>query len=167
MLKVWNIVLIIITFSLTIFGTFLTRSGIIASVHSFGQSTLGYYFLPSWRSPWCSPCSCCSAGSTTCGRATSSTASSPGIELPAQQPAPGGDGWCGHLGVLYPIISEALFGNKATVGPPFFNTVMAPLGLVLMFLTGICPLIAWRRATFSNLRKNFAYPAGRRSWCWP
>ena len=62
-------------------------------------------------------------------------------------------------GVLFPILSEAITGNKITVGPPFFNQVMVPIGLVLMFITGICPLIAWRRATLANLRKNFIYPA--------
>ena len=63
------------------------------------------------------------------------------------------------LGVLFPILSEAVTGNKVTVGPPFFNTVMVPIGLLLLFVTGVCPLIAWRRATFSNLRKNLIYPA--------
>jgi len=62
------------------------------------------------------------------------------------------------LGVLFPILSEAVTGNKVTVGPPFFNTVMVPLGLLLLFVTGVCPLIAWRRATFSNLLKNLIYP---------
>ena len=58
-------------------------------------------------------------------------------------------------GVLLPILSEAFTGTKVTVGPPFFNQVMVPIGLLLLFVTGVCPLIAWRRASLANLRKNF------------
>ena len=61
-------------------------------------------------------------------------------------------------GTLFPIISEAVRGAKITVGPPFFNTVNIPLGLLLLLLTGIGPLIAWRRASVSNLRRQFAAP---------
>src|SRR5437588_6773627 len=61
-------------------------------------------------------------------------------------------------GTLFPIISEAVRGNKITVGPPFFNTVNIPLGLLLLLLTGIGPLIAWRRASVANLKRQFLVP---------
>jgi len=62
-------------------------------------------------------------------------------------------------GTLFPILSEAIRGTKITVGPPFFNQVNIPLGLALLLLTGIGPLIAWRRASTSNLQRQFAVPA--------
>src|SRR5438270_10622089 len=61
-------------------------------------------------------------------------------------------------GTLFPIISEAVRGTKITVGPPFFNAVNIPLGLLLLALTGIGPLIAWRRASIANLKRQFAVP---------
>src|SRR5260221_7699602 len=61
-------------------------------------------------------------------------------------------------GTIFPVISEAVRGIKITVGPPFFNKVNAPLGLILLFLTGVGPVIAWRRASSPNLRKNFLVP---------
>ena len=70
-------------------------------------------------------------------------------------------------GTFFPLISEALTGDEASVGPPWFNRYITPLALVLVLLSGIGPLIAWRRATAANLRRNFALPGGAaRCWCW-
>jgi len=161
MLKVWNIVLIIMTFVLTIFGTFLTRSGIISSVHSFGQGSLGPFFVA-----FIALALALSLGllfsrldllksrnelDSFVSRETSFLLNN--LILVAMA-------FTVLWGVLFPIISEAVTGNKITVGPPFFNQVMRPIGLVFMLITGVCPLIAWRRASFTNTRKNFAYPAG-------
>ena len=66
-------------------------------------------------------------------------------------------------GTLFPILSEAVRGTKITVGPPFFNRVNVPLGLLLLALTGIGPLIAWRKASAANLRRQFIGPAGQRA----
>ncbi len=160
MLKVWNIVLIIFTFALTIFGTFLTRSGIISSVHSFGQSSLGPFFVGflglililSFNLLF-------SRLELLKSRNELDSFVSRESSFLLNNLILVGMAFTILWGVLFPIISEAVTGNKVTVGPPFFDQVMAPIGLVLMFVTGVCPLIAWRRATFANLRKNFMYPA--------
>ena len=159
MLKVWNMVLIILTFSLTIFGTFLTRSGVISSVHSFTQSGLGPYFLGFlgiilsvslallfWRLPML--------------RSENELDS-----LLSRESAFlfnnlifVGIAFAVFWGTMFPVISEAVRGVKITVGPPFFNRVNAPLGLFLLFLMGVGPVIAWRRATWRSLQRNFAVP---------
>jgi cytochrome c-type biogenesis protein CcmF len=159
MLKVWNMVLVILTFLLTIFGTFLTRSGVISSVHSFTQSGLGPFFI---------------------GFLLAMMAVSVGLLL-YRLPRLRSDNELDSIfsresafllnnlilvgiafavfwGTIFPVISEAVRGIKITVGPPFFNRVNTPLGLVLLFLMGVGPLIAWRRASLSNLRRNFLWP---------
>lgn len=159
MLKVWNIVLITLTFVLTIFGTFITRSGIISSVHTFGQSSLGWIFLaflgviilvsfnllmnrlPQLKSR--------NELDSLLSRESSFLYNNlilVAITLTTL--------W----GTLFPIISEAVRGVKITVGPPFFNKVNTPFGLALLALTGLCPLIAWRKTTLKNLRTNFISP---------
>ncbi len=160
MLKKWNIILIVVTFVLSIFGTFLTRSGIISSVHSFTQSSVGYYFLVFlvmiilsmgwllWRRL-------------------------PLLEAEAQLESMlsreatflfnnlllVGIAFSILWGTLFPITSELVRGTQVTVGPPFFNQVNIPIGLALLALTGIGPLIAWRKASPRNLRRQFAVPA--------
>ncbi len=159
MLKVWNIVLVVFTFSLTIFGTFLTRSGIISSVHSFGQSSLGPFFLGflglilvfSLNLLFSRLDMLKSRNELDSFVSRESTFLLNNLLLVGMAVTV-------LWGVLFPIISEAATGNKVTVGPPFFDQVMAPIGLVLMFITGICPLIAWRRATLANLGKNIMVP---------
>jgi cytochrome c-type biogenesis protein CcmF len=159
MLKVWNMVLIILTFMLTIFGTFLTRSGIIQSVHSFGASQMGEMFLLFMGLALAFSLTLLfnrldllkSRNELDSFISRESTFLLNNLILV-------GMAFTVVLGVLFPILSEAVTGTKVTVGPPFFNTVMVPLGLLLLFVTGVCPLIAWRRATFSNLRKNLIYP---------
>lgn len=159
MLKVWNMVLIILTFMLTIFGTFLTRSGIIQSVHSFSAGRLGEFFLLFMGLAL--------AFSLTLlfnrldllkSRNELDSFISRESSFLLNNLILVGMAFTVLLGVLFPILSEAVTGNKVTVGPPFFNTVMVPIGLLLLFVTGVCPLIAWRRASFSNLRKNLIYP---------
>jgi cytochrome c-type biogenesis protein CcmF len=160
MLRKWNIILVMATFLLSILGTFITRSGIIQSVHAFAQSPVGNWFL---------------------GFLVGATAVSAWLVATRlrdlQAPV--------HLesmvsreaaflynnlvlvaicfatlwGTLFPILSEWLQGEKMEVGAPFFNRVNAPLGLLLLALTGIGPLIAWRRASLANLRRQFTWPA--------
>jgi cytochrome c-type biogenesis protein CcmF len=161
MLKVWNMVLVSLTFLLTIFGTFLTRSGVISSVHSFTQSGLGPFFmgflavmlvlslgLLLWRLPLL--------------RSENELDSMLSREAAflLNNLILVGIAFSVFWGTVFPVISEAVRGIKITVGPPFFNKVNAPLGLILLFLTGVGPVIAWRRASARNLRKNFLIPGG-------
>lgn len=159
MLKVWNMVLIILTFSLTIFGTFLTRSGVISSVHSFTQSGLGPFFLGFlaviltvsisllvWRLPLLR-----SENELDSLLSRESAFLFNNLVLV-------GIAFAVFWGTVFPVISEWVRGVKITVGPPFFNKVNAPLGLVLLFLMGVGPVIAWRRATWAHLRRNFLWP---------
>jgi cytochrome c-type biogenesis protein CcmF len=161
MLKVWNMVLVILTFSLTIFGTFLTRSGVISSVHSFTQSGLGPFFLGFlaivltvslglliWRLPMLRSDNELDSLLSRESAFLFNNLIFVGIAFSV------------FWGTMFPVISEAVRGVKITVGPPFFNKVNAPLGLILLFLMGVGPVIAWRRATWSNLRRNFTWPVG-------
>jgi cytochrome c-type biogenesis protein CcmF len=160
MLKVWNLALIGLAFALTLFGTFITRSGVISSVHSFTQSGLGPYFLSfllvvvvaytglllsrvkELRSP-----------------AELESYLSREAAFLFNNLILVGIAFAVFWGTVFPVISEAVRGVKITVGPPFFNKVNGPLALALIFLMGVGPLIAWRRATRKNLVQSFTAPA--------
>ena len=161
MLKRWNVGLIVASFLLSIFGTFITRSGVIASVHSFTQSSVGYFFLGFLllaaifaftllyaRWPLLEP------------EARLESMASREAAFLFNNLALVGIAFSVLWGTLFPIISEAVRGTKITVGPPFFNRVNVPLGLFLLALTGIGPLIAWRKASPENLRRQFLVPLG-------
>jgi len=159
MLKRWNMSLVIGTFLLSIFGTFITRSGVIASVHSFAQSNVGYFFLVFLLT----------TGAAAFGllyfRWPSLEADARLESLASREAAflfnnvvLVGIAFSVLWGTLFPILSEAVRGVKITVGPPFFNRVNIPLGLALLALTGIGPLIAWRKASTANLRRQFLLP---------
>jgi cytochrome c-type biogenesis protein CcmF len=159
MLKRWNLGLIIGTFLLSIFGTFITRSGVIASVHSFTQSNVGYFFL----------------AFLVVGAILSFTLlytrwslleADVQLESMVSREAAFlfnnllfvGIAFSVLWGTLFPILSELVKGTKITVGPPFFNRVNVPLGLLLLALTGVGPLIAWRKASTANLKRQFIAP---------
>lgn len=159
MLKVWNMVLVILTFALTIFGTFLTRSGVISSVHSFTQSGLGPFFLVFlgvilvvsvglllWRLPLLK------------SRSELESVFSREAAFLLNNLLLVGIAFTIFWGTIFPVISEWVRGVKITVGPPFFNQVNAPLALALMFLMGVGPVIAWRRASWPSLKRAFAAP---------
>ena len=161
MLKVWNVSLMILAFSLTIFGTFLTRSGVISSVHSFTQSGLGPFFLwflasvivvstalVVWRLPLMKSRNQLESFLSRESAFLFNNLIFLGICFAV------------FWGTIFPVISEWVRGVKITVGPPFFNQVNTPLGLALLFLMGVGPIIAWRRATAAHLWRNFAIPAG-------
>jgi cytochrome c-type biogenesis protein CcmF len=160
MLKVWNVLLIILTFTLSIFGTFLTRSGIISSVHAFATSDIVMPFgiflaiiffgslillimrLDSLKSE--------ARLESVISRESSFLFNNMilvGIALTVL------------LLTTFPMLSELVTGDKVTMGPPIFNMVNIPWGLALLFLTGVGPLIAWRRASRQNLRRNFIVPS--------
>ena len=161
MLKVWNIVLIMVTFFLSIFGTFLTRSGIVSSVHAFAQSNIGPFFavflaiimlfsltllflrLDYLRSD---------------NKLDSLVSRESGFLF---------NNWillaavfAVLWGTIFPILSKAVENQTVTVGPPFFNKVMIPIGLLLLFLTGAGPLLAWRKTSFQSIKRNFTLPLG-------
>ncbi|MFQ5702678.1 MAG: heme lyase CcmF/NrfE family subunit [Gemmatimonadales bacterium] len=159
MLKKWNMILIGLSFMLSIFGTFITRSGIISSVHSFTQSSVGYYFLAFLIV-------------TGVGLTWLFWARLPLLQAESQLESMVsreasflfnnlllvGMAFSILWGTLFPMISELVRGTQITVGPPFFNQVNIPIGLGLLALTGIGPLIAWRRASPRNLKRQFAVP---------
>ncbi len=159
MLKVWNMVLVILTFALTIFGTFLTRSGVISSVHSFTQSGLGPYFLT-----FLSLVLIVSIG-LLLYRLPELKSTNELDSMLSREAAflfnnlmLVGLAFATFWGTIFPILSEWVRGVKITVGPPFFNKVNGPLGVMLLFLTGIGPIIAWRRASWSSLKRQFTVP---------
>ncbi|MFQ5692811.1 MAG: heme lyase CcmF/NrfE family subunit, partial [Nitrospinota bacterium] len=159
MLKVWNLVLIIMTFTLTIFGTFVVRSGVISSVHAFAQSALGYYFavflfliiavslgLLFWR-----------LDRLQVPNRLESMLSRESAFL-INNLILVGAAFSIWWGTVFPLISEAVTGTRITIGPPFFNRVNVPIGLAIILLTGVGPLIAWRKASAKQLRKHFLFP---------
>ena len=160
MLKLWNLTLIILTFGLTLFGTFLTRSGIIGSVHAFSQGSVGQFFLAFLALVL--------LGSFSPARVALRPPARPGparlgglarVGLPAQQcPAPRR-----HLHrLLRHRLSAAVRGGARRQGRasarPSSTWSISPSSSALLFLMGVGPLIAWRRASADNLRRNFLKP---------
>src|SRR5262245_57502114 len=159
MLRVWNMVLVLLTFSLTIFGTFLTRSGVISSVHSFTQSGLGPFFIGFLLLVLLT------AGGLVAYRLPELRTSGTIESFFSREAAflfnnliLVGIAFAVFWGTVFPVLSEWVRGVKITVGPPFFNRVNAPLGIVLLFLAGVGPIIAWRKASPKNLRRAFVGP---------
>jgi cytochrome c-type biogenesis protein CcmF len=159
MLKKWNIGLVVGSFLLSIFGTFLTRSGVISSVHAFSQSNVGWFFLVFLVLA-------AVAGFGLLAYRWPALQAEAKLESMVSREAAFlfnnlillVIAFAVIWGTLFPVISEAVRGSKVTVGPPFFNLVNVPLGLMLLLLTGIGPLIAWRRASLGNLRRQFLWP---------
>jgi cytochrome c-type biogenesis protein CcmF len=160
MLKMWNVLLVMSTFLLSIFATFLTRSGLIESVHSFAENlTIAYIFLS-----FLVVLIVVSAGLVWWRRdrfeadnrleAFLSRESAFLLNNLLFVTAMFTVMW----GTMFPLISEGLTGRKITVGPVWFNRVNIPIGLLLLALLGIGPIIAWRKASPRNLRRNFAAP---------
>jgi cytochrome c-type biogenesis protein CcmF len=161
MLKIWNVSLVILTFFLTIFATFMTRSGIVQSQHAFGENPeLARMFT---------------------GFMILTIVVSFGLviyRMPLLRARNELDSWASReaaflvnnwvllfsaffilFATMFPTMSEAVTGDRLTVGPPFYNRWMVPIGLVLLFLTGVGPLLAWRKSTLGNLQRQFLWPA--------
>jgi cytochrome c-type biogenesis protein CcmF len=160
MLRVWNVTLVIVTFFLTIFGTFMTRSGVVQSVHAFGEDR----WLATLFSAFMVVIVAFSFAMVI-------------YRLPLLKSRHELDSWASReaaflannwillfsaffilFATMFPTLSEAVRGQRLTVGPPFFNTWMRPIGLTLLVLTGIAPLLAWRKSTISNLIHDFTWP---------
>lgn len=160
MLKVWNMSLVSLTFLLTIFATFLTRSGLIESVHSFAQNTQIAFIFLVYMGLVLSVCTVLVLWRK------DDLKSEHHIESFLSKEAAFlfnnlvllGAAFAVLWGTLFPLITEGLTGQTISVGPPFFNAVNLPIGLTLLALSGIGPVIAWRKATPRNLTKNFATP---------
>jgi cytochrome c-type biogenesis protein CcmF len=159
MLRKWNVTLVVASFLLSIFGTFITRSGVISSVHSFAQSPVG-----NWFAGFLIVAIIVSVYLVTTrlkdlkAKAVLESMVSREAAFLYNNLVLVGIAFSVLWGTLFPIITEAVRGTKITVGPPFFNAVNVPLGLLLLLLTGIGPLIAWRRASIANLRRQFTVP---------
>jgi cytochrome c-type biogenesis protein CcmF len=159
MMKVWNMVLISATFFLCIFGTFLTRSGVVSSVHAFAQSPIGKYFVTFLAAGIAATIYLIldrleylkseSHLESVVSRESSFLFNN--LILLAS---------CFTVlwGTLFPVISEAVTGEKISVDAPFFNRVNVPIAIFLLFLTGVGPLIAWRRSSVDSLKRNFMWP---------
>ncbi|MFZ0803624.1 MAG: heme lyase CcmF/NrfE family subunit [Terriglobales bacterium] len=160
MLKTWNMWLIFSTFMLSIFGTFLTRSGVVSSVHAFAQSSIGDWFVAFLAIIF-----------VTCLffyiKNRSHLLSEHKLESLVSRES---SFLFNNLlllvacftvlwGTLFPVLSEWVQGTKVTVGPPFFNRVNIPVALLLLLLTALGPLLAWRRTSTESLKRNFRFPA--------
>jgi len=160
MLKTWNMWLIFSTFMLSIFGTFLTRSGVVSSVHAFAQSSIGDWFV-AFLALIFAVCVFFYV------RNRSHLRSEHKLESLVSRES---SFLFNNLlfvvacftvlwGTLFPVLSEWVQGNKVTVGPPFFNRVNIPVALLLLILTALGPLLAWRRTSLESLKRNFLWPA--------
>ncbi len=159
MLKTWNLTLIIVTFSLTIFGTFLTRSGILSSIHAFSSGPVGMYLLG-----FLAFVLLASFG-LLAWRADRLKGAPELVSMVSRESAFVLNNvvfvsalFTIFLGTVFPLLAEAVAGVKVSVGAPYFNWITAPLFLALVFLMGVGPLIAWRKASWNNLTRNFLWP---------
>ncbi len=162
MLKVWNMSLVLMTFLLTVFATFLTRSGLIESVHSFAQNLAIAYIFLGFMAAVLAICTVLIVYRLPQLRSENQIESFLSRESAFlfNNLMLLGAAFTVMWGTMFPLISEAVTGQQISVGPPFFNRVNLPIGLILLALVGIGPVIAWRRATKKNLQKNFQIPVG-------
>jgi cytochrome c-type biogenesis protein CcmF len=159
MMKVWNVWLIFITFMLSILGTMLTRAGLVSSVHAFAQSSIGPWFT----TLLCLVFAVCLFFYI---KNRDHLRSENKLESLVSRESSFmfnnllllGATFAILCGTLFPLLSELVRGYKITVGAPFFNKIMVPMGLVLLFLTGIGPLLAWRNTSIGSIKRNFAFP---------
>ena len=159
MLKVWNLALVITTFALTLFGTFLTRSNIVASVHNFGAQTVGPWLLGAIVVVL-------AGGIYLIATRLQHLKSANSLESYFSREAVFlynnlllvGLAFAVIWGTIFPVLSELVQGQKITVGRGFFDQVAAPIGFALLLLTGVGPLIPWRKASFALVRRRFLVP---------
>src|ERR1035438_569045 len=159
MMKVWNIVLISTTFFLCILGTFLTRSGVVQSVHAFARSDIGKYFVSFMALGIAATIFLIldrldylkSEAQLESVVSRESSFLFNNLILLAS---------CFAVlwGTLFPVISEAISGDKISLDADWYNRLMVPIGLFLLFLTGVGPLFSWRKTSVDSLRRNFQWP---------
>jgi len=160
MMKVWNVWLVFLTFMLCILGTTLTRSGIVSSVHAFAQSSIGNWFV-GFLALILVVCFVAyvknrdylkSENQLDAIVSRESSFLFNNLILLVSCVAV-------LSGTLFPVFSEWLSGSRISVGAPFFNKVNIPIGLLLLFLTGVGPLLAWRKTSADSLKRNFGWPS--------
>jgi cytochrome c-type biogenesis protein CcmF len=160
MLKVWNLSLIIIAFSLTIFGTFLTRSGILSSIHAFSSGPVGGVFLVFLAVVLLGSFGLLAFRAELLkGQPEVDSMVSRESAFLLNNIVLVSALFTIFLGTIFPLLSEAIAGTQVSVGAPYFNSVTVPLFLLLVFLMGVGPMIAWRRASWDNLKRNFLWPS--------
>ena len=159
MLKGWNVTLIVLTYVLAVFGTFLTRSGLLSSIHTFSEGPIGRYFLPflalmligglgmiAWRLD------------ALRGENSLDSLLSRESAFVANNVLFVAAALAVLWGTIYPIVAEAIGGIRLSVGPPFFNTIFTPIGLAIIGLAGVGPLISWRRMSKGVLFRMIRAP---------
>jgi cytochrome c-type biogenesis protein CcmF len=159
MFKVWNVVLILLTYVLAVFGTFLTRSGILSSIHTFTEGDTGKYFLPFLSAMLLGGLAIVAARADRLrseNRLDSMFSRESAFLL--NNVLFVAAAFTVLWGTMYPIIAEALTGVRLSVGPPFFNSVFVPVGLAIVTLTGVGPLISWRRMSSGSFAKVIRAP---------
>jgi len=159
MMKVWNVWLVFSTFLLCILGTFLTRSGVVSSVHAFANSHIGPWFVGFIILTIC-----------VCFFAYVKNRDYLKTENMLDSMISRESSFLFNnllflvaciavlSGTLFPVFSEWFTNNRISVGAPFFNKVMIPIGLAILFLTGVGPLLAWRKTSVESLKRNFGWP---------
>lgn len=161
MLRVWNLSLLCATFSLTILGTFLTRSGVLESVHAFSDSDIGVWLLSFFAF----------TVAVTLGLIgwRGDQLRSPGqIDSPLSRESAflvnnvlfAAFAFVVLLGTVFPLIAEAVNGRGVAVGPPYFNRMTVPIGIALLFMMAVAPVLPWRKASTELLSKRLFWPAG-------
>jgi cytochrome c-type biogenesis protein CcmF len=158
-LKTWNILLVIATFVLTLLGTFLTRSGILASVHAFTEGLIGPFFLGFITLVLI-------VSLVLVALRTEELKSEPALDSLASRETAFllnnllfvAFTFTVLLGTMYPLIAEAFRGVKVSVGAPYFNQMSIPIAMALIFLTGVGPALPWRRGSPELLRRKFLWP---------
>ena len=159
MMKVWNVWLVFSTFLMCILGTFLTRSGVVSSVHAFANSHIGPWFV-----------GFIIVTLTVCTAAYFKNRDYLKSENVLDSMVSRESSFLFNnllflvaciavlSGTLFPVFSEWFTNNRISVGAPFFNKVMIPIGLAILFLTGVGPLLAWRKTSMDSLKRNFGWP---------
>jgi len=160
MMKVWNVWLVFCTFLLCILGTFLTRSGVVSSVHAFAQSNIGPWFvgfmglvvLVCLGAYWKNKDYLASENQLDSVVSRESSFLFNNLMFLVSCIAV-------LSGTLFPVFSEWITNDRISVGPPFFNKIMIPIGLLLLLLTGVGPLLAWGKTSKESLKRNFGWPS--------
>ena len=160
MLKAWNVSLVVVTFFLTIFGTFMTRSGVVQSVHAFGEDKQLAWMFTAFMVLTLSVSFGAIIYRMPLLRARHDLES-----YVSKEAAFLANNWIllfsaffVLFATMFPTLSEAVRGERLTVGPPFFNQWMLPIGLILLFLTGVGPMLAWRKSTVTAMKNQFLWP---------
>ncbi len=159
MMKVWNMVLIILTFGLSILGTFIVRSGVLNSVHAFAKSEIGPAFLIFIALVLVLSFTLLFGRMKLLeSRHTAESLTSKESAFLLNNLLLIGIAFTVFLGTIFPLVAEAVRGTKLSIQAPFFNTITAPMGVALLFLLGLCTLMAWRHSSLGFIARRAGIP---------